>query len=95
MHPNREFRNPIGSNIKKVNQERNLHVRMPDNMRQNNGSDCGVFAIANAVKFCFSPQMLPVHFKVVYDIPKMRQHAHATRFPKASYNLPTRRRLPR
>ncbi|MCG8048891.1 MAG: Ulp1 family isopeptidase [Candidatus Thiodiazotropha taylori] len=74
----------------------NLHVIMPETQRQNNSIDCGLFAIAHLVEFCFKGSICPT---VIYDTSKMRKHLAACfdtesllEFPKTDKFLNLRRK---
>ena len=49
-----------------------LQVKIPRVQQQPNSYDCGLFAIANVVEFCFSPDSF--NPRIIYDVSKMRQH---------------------
>ena len=49
-----------------------LQVKIPRVQQQPNSHDCGLFAIANIVEFCFSPESF--NTRIIYSVSKMRQH---------------------
>ena len=64
-----------------------LQVKVPRVQQQPNSYDCGLFAIANVVEFCFNPNGF--NTRVSYTVSKMREHlieclerGNMTPFPK-------------
>lgn len=64
-----------------------LHVKIPRVQQQPNSHDCGLFAIANVVEFCYSPNSF--NSRTFFSVSKMRQHlihclenGKMTEFPK-------------
>ena len=60
------------SQIYKNDASQALQVKIPRVQQQPNSYDCGLFAIANVVEFCFSPDSF--NPRIIYDVSKMRQH---------------------
>ena len=60
------------SQIYKNDASKALQVKIPCVQQQPNSYDCGLFAIANVVEFCFSPDSF--NPRLIYDVSKMRQH---------------------
>ena len=60
------------SQIYKNDASKALQVKIPRVQQQPNFYDCGLFAIANVVEFCFSPDSF--NPRIIYDVSKMRQH---------------------
>ena len=50
-----------------------LQVKIPRVQQQPNSYDCGLFAIANVVEFCFAPDSF--NTRVTYNVSKMREHS--------------------
>ena len=50
---------------------KSIPVIVPDTQRQNNGTDCGMFAIAHMFEFCLKENICP---NVIFDTTKMRKH---------------------
>ena len=68
---------------------------VPDTHRQNNSTDCGLFAFAHLAEFCFNNELVP---NVIFDTTQMRAHLlHCFKtngispFPKTNKMLNTRR----
>lgn len=66
--------------------KQSLHITVPDTHRQNNGVDCGLYAIAHLVEFCVHGRPMP---NIIFDTSKMRSHLihclenqHLSEFPK-------------
>jgi Ulp1 family protease len=64
-----------------------INVKVPRCQQQPNGNDCGLFAIANAVEFCFNTGN--VNFNYAFKIDELRSHLadclenrKFTKFPK-------------
>ena len=64
-----------------------LNVKIPRCQQQPNGNDCGLFAIANAVEFCFNTGN--VNFNYAFKVDDLRSHladclenGKFTKFPK-------------
>jgi Ulp1 family protease len=47
-------------------------LKILENQQQNNGYDCGLFAIANLVEFCFNDATY--NYKNEFVLNKMRKH---------------------
>ena len=58
--------------IYKSDASKALQVKIPRVQQQPNSYDCGLFAIANIVEFCFSPDSF--NPRIIYDVSKMIQH---------------------
>ena len=76
-----------------LQEEREMVVNVPRLQQQDNSSNCGLFAIANAVEICFN--QYPWEKRVLFKRDKMREHLvkcfedeKFTRFPsnKDSFN---------
>ena len=73
-----------------------LNVILPDTQRQNNGYDCGLFAIGHLIEFCSKGMISP---NVIFDTTKMRKHLATCletecllEFPKTEKSLNMRRK---
>ena len=51
--------------------KKSLDIIFPDTQRQNNSTDCGLFAIAHLLEFCMKQKTCP---NVIFDTTKMRKH---------------------
>ena len=77
--------NSLGANLKDLKDNVKIHlsqiyrttsavlqVTILRVQQQPNSYDCGLFAIANAVEFCFAPDSF--NTRVTYNVSKMREH---------------------
>lgn len=54
------------------NKKSSVLLKILENQQQNNGYDCGLFAIANLVEFCFNDATYS--YKNEFVLNKMREH---------------------